>query len=116
MISLSPTSRILVCAEPIDFRKGIDGIAALCKKELSTNPFSGTIFVFRNRKATALKILQYDGQGFWLCQKRLSKGRFNHWPCTKRGVQAFVAHELQVLTAGGDPRAAKGAPLWRESA
>jgi transposase len=83
---------------------------------LSEDPFSGTLFVFRSRRGTAVKILAYDGQGFWLLQKRLSKGRFSHWPRsqgedpTKR--QLF-AHELQMLLVGGDPEATKAAPQWR---
>ena len=77
MIQITPHMRILVAVEPIDFRAGIDGLAAACRKRLDADPFSGAIFVFRNRLRTALKLLVYDGQGFWLCQKRLSSGRFN---------------------------------------
>ena len=61
--------RILVCLEPVDFRKGIDGLAQLCKSLLDEDPFRGTVLAFRNRRGTSLKILAYDGQGFWLCQK-----------------------------------------------
>jgi len=76
MIQITPQMHILLAAEPIDFRKGIDGLAAVCKNILDTNPFSGYLFVFTNKKRTTIKILTYDGQGFWLFQKRLSKGRF----------------------------------------
>ncbi len=76
MIQLAPQMRILVAVEPADFRKGIDGLAGLCRHQLGSDPFSGILFVFRNRRRTALKLLVYDGQGFWLCQKRLSAGRF----------------------------------------
>ena len=67
---------------------------------------SGTVFVFRNRRATAVKALAYDGQGFWLCHKRLSSGRFRFWPSHggPKGKE-LQAHELQVLLCGGDPRA-----------
>ena len=76
---------------------------------------SGAVFVFRNRRAKALKILVYDGQGFWLCQKRLSAGRYRFWPGAqgKNPARTLQAHELQVLLACGNPEAAKGAPLWR---
>jgi transposase len=60
--------RILVAVEPADFRKGIDGLAGLCRQALKSDPFSGAIFVFRNRRGTAVKLLVYDSQGFWLCQ------------------------------------------------
>lgn len=113
MIPIGQQTRILLASNPADFRKGIDGLAQLCRKELRRDPFSGTLFVFRNRSATALKALYYDGQGFWLCQKRLSKGRFRHWPSSPVGVKELVLHELHVLVSGGDPMAAKGSPDWR---
>ncbi len=59
------------------------GLARLCQEALSHDPFTGWVFVFRNRRATALKILVYDGQGFWLCHKRLSSGRFPWWPTSR---------------------------------
>jgi transposase len=104
--------RILVAVEPADFRRGIDGLAKLAREELARDPFSGSIFVFRNRRATAVKILVYDGQGFWLCQKRLSQGRFRFWP-TGQTVRGLEAHELQVLLSGGDFEATKAVPAWR---
>lgn len=80
MIQITPQMRILVAVKPADFRKGIDGLGQLCRNEFEKNPFSGTVFVFRNKKKTSIKALVYDGQGFWLCQKRLSTGKFKHWP------------------------------------
>jgi transposase len=112
MIQLAPQMRILVAVEPADFRKGIDGLAKLAREELKNDPFSGSIFVFRNRRGTAVKILVYDGQGFWLCQKRLSQGRFRFWP-TGQLTRGLKAHELQVLLSGGDFEAAQAAPQWR---
>jgi hypothetical protein len=71
--------RIVVAVAPTDFRRGIDGLARVCKEVLKQDPFGGWVFVFRNRPATALKVLVYDGRGFWLCHKRLSSGRFRWW-------------------------------------
>jgi transposase len=114
MIQIAPQMRLLVAVEPADFRCGIDGLARVCRELLQTDPFSGAVFVFRNRGATAVKILAYDGQGFWLCQKRLSKGRFKHWPGRAGAVkQEMLAHELQVLLAGGHPAWTGAAPQWR---
>ena len=105
--------RILVAVEPADFRRGIDGLARVCKDVLQHDPFSGWVFVFRNRPATALKILVYDGQGFWLCHKRLSRGQFRWWPTADAAAKTLAAHQLQVLLAAGDPEATQAAPAWR---
>ena len=114
MIQITPQMRILVAVEWIDLRRGIDGLAQVCKDVLKLDPFSGALFVFRNRRATTIKVLVYDGQGFWLCQKRLSKGRFRWWPEDRRGVTTVLeAHELQVLLAAGNPAAGNAAPMWR---
>jgi transposase len=115
MIQITPQMRVLVAVEAADFRRGIDGLSALCRQVLKEDPFGGTVFVFRNRRRTALKVLVYDGQGFWLCQKRLSKGRFRWWPSKQEDVTAAVleAHELQVLLSAGDPTATQAAPMWR---
>lgn len=75
MLQLTPQSRIFVALAPVDFRNGIDGLAALCRRAFSQNPLDGAIYVFRNRTGTTLKVLYYDGQGYWLCTKRLSAGR-----------------------------------------
>ena len=114
MIQVTPQMRILVAIEPADFRKGIDGLARLCRKELASDPFSGTLFVFRNRRRTAVKLIAYDGQGFWLLHKRLSTGKFRWWPSSEdEAVQVLAAHELQVLVCAGDPSATRAAPMWR---
>lgn len=113
MIQTGPSMRILVATQPVDFRKGIDGLAALCRQQLQEDPMTGCAFIFRNRKGTAIKILLYDGQGYWLCQKRLSTGKFMHWPSGDAATRTLQSHQLQVLLAGGNAEAASGAPLWR---
>ncbi len=114
MIQLTPHMRILVAVEPADFRKGIDGLARVCKDQLRYDPFQGIVCVFRNRRATAVKVLVYDGQGFGLCQKRLSQGRFGGWPQPGSSpTQSLEAHQLSVLLSGGNPAAAQGRPPWR---
>jgi transposase len=112
VIALTPQLRVLVATAPADFRQGIDGLARRVRQVLADEPMSGALFVFRNRRGTAIKLLVYDGQGFWLCQKRLSQGRFQHWPSGLPG-QVLAPQELAVLLAGGDWRAAAGAPVWR---
>lgn len=114
MIQVTAQMRVLVAVEPVDFRSGIDGLAKQCRTILLSDPFSGTVFVFRNRKKTAVKILTYDGQGFWLCQKRLSSSRFHYWPTEKfEKKTTLLSHELIVLLNGGDPSATRAAPIWR---
>lgn len=113
MIQITPQMRLLVAIEPVDFRKGIDGMAQSCREILHEDPFCGTVFVFRNRRATSLKVLVYDGRGFWLCQKRLSKGRLQWWPQADAPGLTLEAHELVVLLNGGDPEGARASPVWR---
>lgn len=112
MIQITPQMRILVALEAVDGRKGIDSLAQLCREKLATDPFSGSLFVFRSRSGVALKILVYDGQGFWLAQKRLSKGRFVWWPAGTGATQKLEAHEAQMLLAAGNP-AVEAVPMWR---
>ena len=113
MLQITPQMKVLVAVKPVDFRKGIDGLAAVCKTALQQDPFAGTVFVFRNRRATAIKALVYDGQGFWLCQKRLSEGRFRWWPSSSQATKAVAAHQLAVLFSAGNPHRTAAAPEWR---
>ena len=115
MIQLTPHMRVLVAVEPADFRCGIDGLVRLCRERLDADPFSGAVFVFRNRRRAAVKLIVYDGQGFWLCHKRLSIGRFERWPVSANstGAVALRAHELGVLLVAGDPGGTQAAPEWR---
>jgi transposase len=116
MIQITPQMRIFLAVEPADFRKGIDGLAQVCRQVLEKDPFCGYVFIFRNKRANAIKVLMYDGQGFWLCQKRLSKGRFSFWPDTGGGrVNQLAVHELQLLIWNGDPNGSNVAPMWRQT-
>jgi transposase len=110
--------RVLVAIDPIDFRCGIDGIARVCREMLMVDPYSGAMCVFRNRRSTSVKLLVFDGQGFWLCQKRLSVGKFGRWPAAGDGalMASLRAHELMVLLAAGNASATNAAPEWRRVA
>ena len=116
MLQLTPQTRILLATKPVDFRKGIDGLAAVCRRLLLEQPLSGTVFVFRNRAGTALKILMYDGQGFWLCTKRLSQGRFTWWPEDADASTRLAARELWILLWNGNPQQAGMAEDWKQLA
>ncbi len=114
MIQITPHMRILVAVKPVDFRKGIDGLAALCRQELESDPLGGTMFVFCSRRRHAIKCLIYDGQGYWLAQKRLSSGRFVGWPQgDDRSPLRLDAHQLHLLLWNGDPAKVQAAPMWR---
>lgn len=114
MIQVTPQMRIFVATKPADFRKGIDGLARICKEVLKQDPFGGSVFVFRNRPATAIKALVYDGQGFWLLYKRLSSGKFQWWPDAHDAAsQTLAAHQLQVLLSAGNPAGTQVPADWR---
>ena len=110
MIQLLPHMKVFLHIDPVDFRRGIDGMAGLCRSRIRENPMTGAIFVFINRRKTGIKVLTYDGQGFWLCYKRLSAGKFRFWP--KRETN-LTAPQIQVLLYNGDPAGSRMAPDWR---
>ncbi|MGH9915121.1 MAG: IS66 family insertion sequence element accessory protein TnpB, partial [Pyrinomonadaceae bacterium] len=101
--------------QPVDFRNGIDGLVALCRRELGSDAVDGSVYVFRNRRGTAIKILNFDGHGFWLCTRRFSQGRLQWWPTpqSKAPVHQLLAHELLVLIYNGFPEKAAFAAPWR---
>lgn len=113
MLQIVPQHRIFLAIKPVDFRKGIDGLNAICRLKLSADPFSGSVFVFRNKIGTALKILIYDGQGFWLCMKRFSKGRLCWWPQSDQETASLSASQLQILLFNGNPTQASIPEDWR---
>lgn len=104
MIQITAHMRIVLATEPVDFRKGIDALAALCRRRLQNDPFSGALFVFVNRSRKALRILVYDGQGFWLCHKRLSKGCFAwNFSAANGSVYDLAVVQLQELLWNAAP-------------
>lgn len=114
MIQLTPHMRILLAVTPVDFRRRMDGLARLCREVLGSDPQGGAVFCFRSRRGTSVRLFTYDGQGFWLCEKRLSVGRFKWWPKEgHQGVTKLDVHELQLLLWNGNPAQANAAPMWR---
>lgn len=117
MIQIPAHANILVMHDAISFRNGIDGTAAIARVVLHQEPMDGAFFVFRNKMGHSLRVLCYDGSGFWLCTKRLSKGKFNGaWP--KKGqsepCSPLLARELQILIWGGRPSSCVFPELWRQ--
>lgn len=113
MIQITPQMKILVAVQPVDFRKGIDGLAAVCRQALGTDPLGGALFVFCSRRGHAIKCLTYDGQGFWIAQKRLSSGRFTGWPKGQGAALRWDPHQLHLLLWNGNPASATAAPMWK---
>ena len=114
MIQITPQMRSLLAVEPVDFRKGIDGLVGLCRQRLAADPLTGAMFVFSSRSRKSIKILCYDGQGYFLCQKRLSSGRFSWWPAAAgQKTCRLDAHQMQLLLWNGNPDHTTAAPLWK---
>lgn len=95
--------RILVATQPVDFRKGHDGLAALVKNELEQNPFSGTVFVFRAKRPDRLKVLYWDGSGLVMAYKRLEDHVFT-WPAIRNGLMRLNSAQFEALFSGLDWR------------
>lgn len=101
MIVPSGAVRVLVATRPVDFRKGMDGLAALVRESLGSDPFSGVVYVFRSKRADRLKLLLWDGSGLLLVSKRLEQGGFR-WPTAGDGVMRLTSAQLSALLEGLD--------------
>ena len=121
MIAPPPGVRVLVATRPVDFRKGMDGLAALAQQTLGQDPFSGTVLVYRARRADRVKLLFWDGSGLVLVSKRLEDGRFK-WPPIMDGLMRLSPAQLAALLEGLDwsrvhvprvlrPRATQAGPV-----
>lgn len=93
--------RVLIATKPVDFRKGMNGLAALVQERLQADPFSGVIYVFRSKRADRVKLLYWDGSGVCLFAKRLEEGKFR-WPRVEDGVMRLSPAQLCALVEGLD--------------
>jgi transposase len=117
VIQLTPQMRVLIAVDPLDFRKGLNGLQGVCRQRLSENPLSGTIFAFRNRAGTAVRLLVFDGTGSWLLHNRFSQGKLCWWPADAEApAHPLAAQELAVILYAGDPSRASFSPDWRKLA
>jgi transposase len=117
MLQLVPHMKILVAVEPIDFRRGLYSIAALCRARFAHDPLSGAVLVFRNRSGTAIRVVLFDGVGWWFVTRRFSQGRLTFWPSScDTQLHPLAAHELAVILYNGDPQRARFAEPWRRLA
>lgn len=108
MIQITPQHKLYLWVAPVDFRRGIDGLVGLCRQQ-GGSPYDGTIYAFRNKKGVSVKLLVYDGTGFWLCIKRFSKGRLKYWP-TSCG-EHICATTMTIILNQGVPTTMS--PAWR---
>jgi hypothetical protein len=113
VLQLTHQSVIFVATVNVDFRKGIDGLIAFCKQKLTLDPITGALFLFYNKNRTTIKVLSYDGQGFWLCTKRLSQGRFNKLHHGSLTYKQICHRSLHILINNGDPASVKLAKNWQ---
>jgi transposase len=95
--------RVFIATKPVDFRKGLDGLAGLVQEHLRLDPYSGAIFVFRAKRADRVKLLIWDGSGLVLVYKRLEQGQFR-WPSIEDGVMRLSPAQLAALIEGLDWR------------
>jgi transposase len=91
----------MMATKPVDFRKGMDGLAGLVREQLQVNPFSGTLYVFRAKRADRLKLIFWDGTGLVLVSKGLEDGKFR-WPKIEDGVMRLSPAQFTALVEGLD--------------
>lgn len=103
MIGPTGAVRVMVATAPVDFRKGAEGLAALVREAMKSDPFSGTVFVFRAKRADRVKLIFWDGTGLCLYAKRLEDGKFQ-WPAIRDGIMRLSAAQLSALLEGLDWR------------
>ncbi len=101
MMRPSDDVEVLLCREPVDFRKAINGLSILVEQELALDPFAPRIFAFTNRKRDRVKLLYWDRTGFALWLKRLEKARFP-WPGPDEATLTVTGRELNWLLDGID--------------
>lgn len=103
MIGPTGAVRVMMATRPVDFRKGVDGLAALVRETMGADPFSGAVYVFRSKRADRVKLVFWDGTGVCLFSKRLEDGQFR-WPKVQDGAIRLTAAELSALIEGLDWR------------
>lgn len=91
----------MVACKPVDFRKGMDSLAALVMQVLASDPFTGDVFIFRSKRSDRLKLLVWDGSGLCLVSKRLESGAFT-WPSVRDGAVTLTAAQVRLLFTGMD--------------
>ena len=114
MLTLPATVRIYVAAEPVDLRRGFDGLAAATRQIIREDPLSGHLFVFMNRRGNRLKVLVWERSGYLLLYKRLERGCF-HLPRLPLGGDRHIemeATDLALMLEGIDLRGAQRRKRW----
>lgn len=101
MFSFESIPKIYLACQPVDFRKGIDGFAAIIQSSFQLDPFQDALFIFTNRSHNKIKCLYYDKNGFWLLYKRLNKGSFP-WRFKEDGTVSISHNQLSMLLGGID--------------
>jgi transposase len=114
MLTLPPSVRIFVAAEPIDLRRGFDGLAGAVRSIIRENPLSGHLFVFLNRRRDRAKILVWEASGFWLLYKRLERGCFRlpKEPADESRHVELSSSDLALMLEGIDLTGARRRPVW----
>lgn len=113
LISVSEQTKIYIVHGAVDFRNQHEGLTSICRNVLYKEPSAGAVFLFRNKCRNAVKLLYYDGQGWWVAHKKLEKGKFRVWPEDAEKLSSLQAHELLVLLKNGNPFAAKFQPNFK---
>lgn len=114
MIQVTSHMRIFAAIEPIDFRKRLDGTVGICRSRFEKDPYDGSVYIFRNRRKTMIRIYCFDGLVEWGCDLRIAEGKFPYWPTSSQHITDIKAHELYLLIRGGNPEGVRVQEDWRK--
>lgn len=113
MIQVSPNATICVVSTPVSFAGRLKSTLGICRDLLQLEPMNGCYIVFRNRAGTMLRVIFYDGDGFWLCEKTFSRGSIKKW-FDGDGISQVSARELSVLLWRGDLQKVQFPKFWKK--
>ena len=114
LINVTAATEIFVFHDPVNFNMGFAGMIGFCRRILDLEPMNGAYFLFRSKLGQQIRVLTYDGDGWWLATKKFSHGSVRYWPKTLEAMSQIEAREFLLLLLRGDLQGARLPELWKK--